>query len=1173
MDKKQVRATFDSLRRSPKCKVVLERLLAGHSRPKIQADLEMTEDALNQNLRQLYKKFHIWGDDERKLHRLLDLIRTSLPELTSDEYEMPVAKKRQDWGEAIDVPVFFGRTDELTTLKQWILQDSCRLVALLGMGGIGKTALSIHLAQQIKNEFEYVIWRSLRNAPPIKEILADLINFLSDQRETNLPENIEGRISLLIDYCRQHRCLLVLDNAEAILRGGDRAGYYQEGYENYADLFKRVGESPSHSCLVLTSREKPREIDRLEGKTRPVRSLQLTGLKEEAQEILKEKGLSGSDKEFRRLIDFYQGNPLALEIVPATIKRLFKGNIYKFIETGTAVFGDIRDLLEEQFSRLSPLEKEVMYWLAINREPVLLTDLEEDIVSRVALPELIEALDSLGLRSLLQESDVGFTQQPVVMEYIINRLIENVCKEITTLQIALFNNYPLIKATGKDYIREIQVRLILKPVTNRLLTEYGTTKNFENQMTKIISIIRDKILQTPGYGGGNILNLLIHLKTDLRGYNFSNLTIWQAYLQNVNLHQVNFSYSDLDKSVFSETFGTILSVEFSPDTKLLATGDVVGEIRLWQVAKSQQLFVFKGHTNWVRSVTFSPDGQTLASGSDDQTIKLWDVGTGQCLKTLQGHTKAIRAVAFSPNGQTLASGSEDLTIRFWDLRTGQCLKIIQAHTNWIWSVAFSPDSKTLASGSTDQTIKLWNAKTGENLKTLKGHTNWVQSVAFSRSGQMLASGSDDQTIRLWDIGTGQCLKILQGHNYQVRSVAFSPDGHTLVSGSDDQTIRLWDIRTGQCVKILQGHSNWVQSVAFNPDGKTLASGSSDQTVKQWDINTGQCLKTLQGYTNWIQLVAFKPDGQTLAGGCADRTVRLWDINTGLCIKTLQGHTNWVQSIAFSPDGQMLVSGSADQTVKVWDIDTGQCLKTLQRHTNAVRSVAFSPDGRIFASGSDDHSVIIWNVSNGECLEILRGHTNRVKSVAFSPDGQTLVSSANDQKIKVWNVFTGKCLITLEGHSNRVGTVAFNSNGQMLVSGSEDKTVKLWDVGTGQCLKTLQGHTKAIRSVTFNPDGQILASGSEDKTVKLWDVGTGQCLKTLQGHSDWVWSVTFSPDGQTLASGSEDKTVKLWNLKLGKCLKTLKAPRPYEEMDITGITGLTEAQKFTLLALGAVANIA
>jgi hypothetical protein len=99
----------------------------------------------------------------------------------------------------------------------------------------------------------------------------------------------------------------------------------------------------------------------------------------------------------------------------------------------------------------------------------------------------------------------------------------------------------------------------------------------------------------------------------------------------------------------------------------------------------------------------------------------------------------------------------------------------------------------------------------------------------------------------------------------------------------------------------------------------------------------------------------------------------------------------------------------------------------------------------------------------------------------------------------------------------------------------------------------------------------LASGSADQTVRIWNIRTGECLKNFKEHTSWVYSVIFSPDGRTLASGSRDETIKLWDVKTGECLKTLRSERPYEGMNITGVTGLTEAEKATLKALGAVGD--
>jgi hypothetical protein len=340
-------------------------------------------------------------------------------------YKTSEQQETVDWGEAPDISLgFYGREQELRTLGQWIASERCRLVALLGMVGIGKTALSVRLTEQIQDEFEYVIWGALRHAPPVEEVLADLIQFLSNNSETDLPEHVNGRVSCLIKYLREHRCLLVLDNLETIMRSGDIAGHYREGYKSYGEFLRRVGEERHNSCLMLTSREKPREIALLAGTTLPVRSLKLEGLsKEAAWKIFEERELS-EDGKWERLINIYRGNPLFLKFVSAFIQDIFDGSVSEFLKQGmTLITGDISDFIEQQFDRLSDLEKKIMYQIARENEPVALPKLQE-ILSPVSPCKLSEALQSLVRRSLIEKSAAKFTLQPAVMEYVINRLGE-----------------------------------------------------------------------------------------------------------------------------------------------------------------------------------------------------------------------------------------------------------------------------------------------------------------------------------------------------------------------------------------------------------------------------------------------------------------------------------------------------------------------------------------------------------------------------------------------------------------------------------------------------------------------------------------------------------------------------------------------------------------------------
>ena len=911
---------------------------------------------------------------------------------------------RTDWGEAVDVSSFYGRTEELTSLEEWIVVDRCRLLFLAGMGGIGKTSLSVKLAEQIQGEFEYVIWRSLRNAPLVQEVLADLIKFLSDRQETDF------KVSRLIQYLNSHRCLLVLDNFESILCDGNllesdsfasRAGCYQEGYEGYSELLRLVATGRHQSCLLLAGRERPRELTPLEGKK--VRTYSLGGLKNlEGRELFTERGsFSGSETDWATLIKKrFAGNPLALKIVAANIQQSFGSNICRFLEQDGLVLNDIRDLLSQQFNRLFPLEKRIMYWLAVEREAVSIERLQSNLMSPASPPEVIEAMQSLQWRSLIENTDSGlFSLQPVVMEYVTEQFVSKICSEIITNKIALLNSHALIKAQSVDHVREAQVRIILKAIVEHLLTSLGNVGKIQEHLANILLTLRNSFLSS-GYSAGNILNLLCQLEAVLEDYDFSNLTVWQAYLQGVNLHRVNFANSDLTKSVFSETLEPISSVEFSPDGNLFATGDASGEVRLWQVKDGKQCLICHGHEDWVQSVAFDSSGQFLVSGSGDYTVRLWNVSTGECLRVFKGHSDRVRVVKFDPTDRILASASADKTIKLWDVATGECLRTIDGHSDRVRAIAFKPNEQILASGSEDRTVKLWDIQTGECLRTLVGHENWVMAIDVSSDGRIASAGAD-RIIKLWNVETGECSRTLEGHEDSIRAVRFSPDGDRIASASSDTTVKLWDAHTGQHLETLAGHTNWVRCVAFSPNGEILASGSADRAVKLWNINTGQCLRTFQGCSRWIRSLAFSPDGKTLASGSADQLLRLWNVSTGQALKTFHEHTNWIQSVIFSPDGKTLASGSGDKVARLWDVKTGECFRELKGHSNRIMSVAFSPDGKTLASGSDDRLVKLWNISTGQCLSTLEGHTNRIRSVAFHPNSLILASGSEDKTVKLW----------------------------------------------------------------------------------------------------------------------------------------------------------------------------
>lgn len=333
----------------------------------------------------------------------------------------------QDWGEAIDISHFYNRQQELETLENWISDDSTRAIGIFGIGGIGKTSLSVKLAQQIQSQFEFVIWRSLQQAPTLDVILSDILPILTGSSATT-----NNSIHALMEQLRQKRCVLIFDNLESILQGGNRSGQYQLGYEDYGLLFARIADESHQSCLILTGREQPGGFAVRSGENLPVRSLKLCGLSPPVcQQILADKGLNATLLQSRDIVNYFGGNPLAIKIAATTIKNIFGGDIQAFLLQGNTVFSDLWDLLDRQFDRLSPLQQQIMYWLAINQEAATPAKLKAEILPKVAGRPLMEALEALAERSLIEDrrslNDSASTTlmlQPAIVEYITERLIQ-----------------------------------------------------------------------------------------------------------------------------------------------------------------------------------------------------------------------------------------------------------------------------------------------------------------------------------------------------------------------------------------------------------------------------------------------------------------------------------------------------------------------------------------------------------------------------------------------------------------------------------------------------------------------------------------------------------------------------------------------------------------------------
>lgn len=322
---------------------------------------------------------------------------------------------RKDWGGVPEADFFYGRTEELAEIKRWIIGDKCRLITVFGMAGMGKTALAVELAQGIEGDFDYLIYRSLKQVSRLTELLGDWLEILTNSPRRELPDSIDIRLARLIDRMTYHRCLLLLDDGEEILQSDNLSGRYREEFQDYEKLLRRMGEAPPKSCLVLMSREKPKDIDFLEKRQNTVKSLFLGGLDElSAREMVNKEGGEGTEREIRDFIELYRGNPFFLKLALARIVDIFGGNIAEFLQTGTINFSDIKEMIEVQWQRLSEIEREILEVLAREEEAISVPELR----SKLNKPGLTDAVDSLRKRSFVESRDSGFILPNLIQSYV-----------------------------------------------------------------------------------------------------------------------------------------------------------------------------------------------------------------------------------------------------------------------------------------------------------------------------------------------------------------------------------------------------------------------------------------------------------------------------------------------------------------------------------------------------------------------------------------------------------------------------------------------------------------------------------------------------------------------------------------------------------------------------------
>lgn len=592
----------------------------------------------------------------------------------------------------------------------------------------------------------------------------------------------------------------------------------------------------------------------------------------------------------------------------------------------------------------------------------------------------------------------------------------------------------------------------------------------------------------------------------------------------------------------------VTAIAISSDGSLLASGDIEGVVRVWEMARGalvasfdsgdfvtalsfssdgDRLFVavagridVRDTTAWASrgrldgvhhtaALAVSPDGRLVAAAEEEPeyAVRVWDAGTGGAGRALGRHDGGAATLAFSVDGGALllSHGAMDgdnvvwAGVRSWQISTGAQTDVRPKEKVSAWNSAFTPDrTRVLLCGR--HVVRVRDARTGETVCEVPVPDEYVHVAQLSPNGQVLGTGGTDKLLSLWQFPSGRPILTKRGPTRGITALAFSPEGRAVVSCGLEPLVRVWDLPEGRPVLQDEGHAR-RPAIAWSPDGSTIATAVED--VRLWDPKSGREARRMVDPNRRAVAVAYSPDGETIFVGMMDGSIRLREAATGREVASLRRHERPVASIACGPDGVGLISTDSDGILVVGEI--GAAGLQTHRALGSGPDLVVSGDGALLATAGGANRIAYWqrdrvgSMDTGEFL---------IASIALLPEGRTLAAGSREGPLLLIDVSTWTVRKTWNGHEGVVVAVVAAPDGQFLASASEDGTVRIWEEATGAEVRQIRGPGRPC-ALAYSPDGRALATGWTDTTTLLWDT-----LPATEGARDLnaAWAELGGNDG-------------------------------------------------------------
>jgi WD40 repeat protein/serine/threonine protein kinase len=517
----------------------------------------------------------------------------------------------------------------------------------------------------------------------------------------------------------------------------------------------------------------------------------------------------------------------------------------------------------------------------------------------------------------------------------------------------------------------------------------------------------------------------------------------------------------------NEEASNVSDLAISPDGRVVAVANWGDTVRLMDV-ESLRVVAELHHTNPIWKLQFSPNGQYLsATGNGD--LSVWEIAKSNRLWMTNVSFVSLSVAPFTPDGESLVSQTRDGYLGFFRAKDGALLRRIEMD-GLIQYIALSRDGRWLAAGKHTSEVVLIDLTT-QQIRTLTNHTATVRVVGFSPDGKQLASAGNDGLVKLWEVQSGQETASLRGHRKLVSSLAYAANGERLFTGAKDGTVRAWPARPKRSEVPSLVPAGFFSQVVSR-DGRFLATADTNGFWRIVNLETHGEVATLK-IPGDFESVAIGREGHELALGSADGSVQVWDLAEGKRFWSFQAHSNSADALEFSPDGNRLATAGRGAEVRVWDRGASQPRldRRLGLAGTSIPELIFCPDGgALITQVFDETHDEMWILSLRAGIEDRKFHTEQAFALSISKDGSLLAAGMIDDSVKVWELPSFRLVAQLQGGQGDFRGVAFSPSNRRVIATDNQGVTWLWDLDSTREMARFERRVIAAR---FQPNGDAI----------------------------------------------------------------------------------------------------